>query len=237
MWVEALQGKRRHRVWIAAPAGAVSAATVQVREHERALVMYAVDLGVRTMASNLSSSGCYAGLTYRRARRLDELTARRGLLYVSAPYDTPLDPFEDVVNAKVQTAKATTQHYVSRGLTPAIGQRLTTLIDAAREEYPETDIPNQSVLESALQFLRSRKDLQTPLFALTSVGGLWLEWRGAEGRAAALEFKRDGSVNLAAFYPDPEQPLQMSSRAISMSWQSASREIKSNKGLSWLFAA
>lgn len=235
MWVLEADGTRKRRVWIAAPAGTASPVSTPVTDHERVVIMYEVDLGGPALATNLTAAGCYADLAYRHAWHISK-QGTGGLLYVSG-YDTQVNPFDSVLNAKVETATGTIQHYVSRGLASAIGQRLIALVDAAREEYPETDIPNQHVLESAIQFLRSRKNLQVPLFALTSVGGVWVEWRGAAGRAAALEFKRDGTVNLAAFYPDPEQPLQMSSRAMSMSWQSASREIRDNAELSWLFAA
>src|SRR5690606_31122182 len=113
----------------------------------------------------------------------------------------------------------------------SIGNRLLQLLDIAGDEYPETEIPGLQMLTSVLGFFRGRRDILPPLLTLTSTGNVWAQWTGSQNRMAALEFKRDGSVNLAAFFPDSDEPLRQASIASNMSWKAASREIRNNANL------
>jgi hypothetical protein len=91
------------------------------------------------------------------------------------------------------------------------------------------------MLESGLSFFRSRRDVTPPALALTSSGHLWAQWRRGTDYAAAIEFRRDGSANLAAFFPDPDEPMRPASIAGSYSWKAVSSEIRRNPALGWLF--
>jgi hypothetical protein len=145
------------------------------------------------------------------------------------------DPFTEVLETKVREAHATIVEWQMRQhAQPALVQRLHELVASARDEYPETEIPNRRVLESALSFFRARRELQTPMFAVTSQGGVWAEWRGEQGRSAALEFVRNGSVNLAAFFPDPEQPLATGALSGVFTWKSAAKAVHSTETLRWM---
>jgi len=145
------------------------------------------------------------------------------------------DPFIELRDTKVNAAKATIAFWaLNREAGAALVRRLTELVDMACEEYPDTEIPGQQTLDSVFSFFRARKDVRDPTVTLTASGGVWLEWRPDPHHSAALEFRRNGLVNLAALFPDPDQPLVRGALTGNYSWKSAAREIRTNTALSWL---
>ena len=146
-------------------------------------------------------------------------------------------PFEELPDTRARRATALVEEWLAkRQVTASTAKRLLELINIAHEEYPETEIPSEESLLSTLRFFRGVRDhLRSPSITLTASSGVWIEWR-SNAKRAALEFKRDGSVNLAAFYPDPDQPMMPASFAGHYSWKSVSQEIRQKRGLEWLTA-
>jgi hypothetical protein len=146
------------------------------------------------------------------------------------------NPFEEFVRSKVRAAHAAIDTWVSeKNADPALARRIADLVDMAAEEYPDTEIPSRHVLDNVFGFFRTGAALRRPLLALTSPGGVWAEWHVDETHTAALEFRRNGLVNLAAFYPDPNDPLAVAALTVSFGWKSAARHVHNNPALRWLF--
>ena len=142
------------------------------------------------------------------------------------------------LNTKVSRAKVLLELWARQGkVNTSIAVRIAELIEAASAEYPDIEIPTDEALLSALHFFQSfgRRRIRPASIGLAPKGGIWAEWSDA-GRRAAVEFKGDGSVNLAAIQPDADQPLRRSTFTTNCSWKAASREIGRGGRLGWLLA-
>lgn len=161
------------------------------------------------------------------------LTLQACGIYRTLPATGFHNPFQDVVETKVHAAKITMQKHAGSKVRAHLVRRLLELVDMAADEYPETDIPNQQTLDSVLSLFSMRRDVRDPMLGLTAAGSIWAEWRDGT-QSAAIEFLRNGSVNLVAFVPDPEEPLRPASIAANLSWRSAARELRANPALAWI---
>lgn len=147
-------------------------------------------------------------------------------------------PFDELRSAKLLAAQMAIADFTRQlqGIWPQLVARLTTIVEATAEEYPESDIPTPQTIRSCLQFFAARPDLRGPALTATPSGNIWAEWRGAEGRRAALEFLRNGSLNLIALYPDEQEPWRMASFAANVSRRDAAEQIQPQTRFAWLLA-
>lgn len=142
-------------------------------------------------------------------------------------------PFEDILSSKLINAKMTLARHA-----PAedVFRRMSELIDFAADEYPETDIPSARSLSAALTFLEDNNDLPSPLLGLTSPGNVWAEWIKEDGSSrVALEFRKNGSITLAATFPDTDEPLrQASDLSGNLGPSSVSEKLRATPSFSWI---
>lgn len=160
-------------------------------------------------------------------------------VFVAALTDTePSSPFDALVAEKAARAKATISA-TTTGLA-AIGRRLDSLVDLAKEEYPATEIPDVASLASAIGFFSTVEGLSKPLLGLTSSGNVWAEWFKRRDRQdrVALEFRKNGSITLAATFRDPTEPLRRSSVVHgNLSAKVAADRLRADITLSWVMTA
>jgi hypothetical protein len=196
----------------------------------RYITRYAIDCGARKTWSQFSGTILNHVTDYLRRTILDDVIVDVALT------DPRVDAFNEILGQKIAAAKYLIEEWATeKGANTAVVTRLADLVDAAAEDYPELEIPNRQALTSVFELLRSLKELRTPQFGVASNGGVWAEWRGVEQRATALEFLRDGTVNLAAFFPDPKNPLRSASLTANYSWRSLASFLSETRSLQWLF--
>lgn len=143
--------------------------------------------------------------------------------------------FQELLDDKVNAAVATIEWHAARKADTRITDRAREVVELARQEYPDYEIPKVAALNSMFLLFRPRLNLRMPTITPTDRGGIWAQWR-ADGRAAAAEFRPDGLVNLAALYPDPRLMRRIASNG-QYSWRAALDELRSDRGFRWLSAA
>lgn len=142
------------------------------------------------------------------------------------------------LSTKVATAKIAVRSWMSKAPAQreAIGERLLDLIDAAAEDHPEIEVPNQVVLGAVFKFFESEHGLSRPKLTLTPPGGVWAQWRQGDDRAVGLHFKADG-VNLIASVPRPGALFRTASFADSVNWQLALARLRDDRLFAWTHTA
>lgn len=145
---------------------------------------------------------------------------------------TPPSSFQELLDSKLAAAKRTIDWHAGRDADPRIVVKARELVQIAREEYPEYEIPKTAALNAMFLVFRPRLNLLMPTITPTQAGGIWTQWRTG-ARAAAAEFRPDGLVNLAALYPDPRLMRRIATNG-QFSWQGALEELRSNRGFTWL---
>lgn len=146
----------------------------------------------------------------------------------------PNSPFDSLVAAKAARAKRAIAGAAGLG---AIYRRLDNLVDLAKDEYPATEIPDADSLASAISFFTMVEGLSKPLLGLTSAGNVWAEWfkRRDRQERVALEFRRGGSITLAATFRDPSEPLRRSSAVHgNLSARNAAERLRADIALRWV---
>lgn len=144
-------------------------------------------------------------------------------------------PFDELFVTRIDEAEYTLASESSRqNLIPNLVVRLEDLIAAAKEEYPETKIPTPQSISSALTFFASNPQLREPTLSLTPGGNVWAEWRIGANRSAAIEFLRNGSLIIAAIYPDPVETWRRTSLAGNFSFRDVRTLMRRGGVLAWI---
>jgi hypothetical protein len=160
--------------------------------------------------------------------RLDAMQGMYGRV-VRSTFDEVYASRLNAANSWLSRARATHQPRARR----EILDRLDDLL-AETAQTGDEDVPTRQSLDSAAEFFSSRSDLSQPMLSVTPNGNVWAEWAGANGRRVALEFLGNGSVNLAAIFPDSERMWRKDSFAANLSKAAASAQIRNNAELHWL---
>jgi hypothetical protein len=159
--------------------------------------------------------------------------------YVSTWDEQPrLDPFMELLDDKVAEAKNLIAEWaLAKGAESALVQRLSDLVNDARDESPETDVPSTQALTSVFSLFRTLPTLPKARLAVAGAAGIWAEWVKDQHHSLALQFLRNGSVNVAAFFLDPEDHMRAGSYASNFSWKKAAKALRTDDALNWVMAA
>jgi hypothetical protein len=86
--------------------------------------------------------------------------------------------------------------------------RLHDLVDMARDEYPETDIPSYTSIVSLGRLLSEFPRMRTPDISLLPTGSLWLSW-ATQGVQSGLSIFRDGTVSFGLVVTGTGRPAHI----------------------------
>jgi hypothetical protein len=150
--------------------------------------------------------------------------------------DDLFSPFDELREDRVRLAKDVLRHATrERFAIPTIVQKLDALIDDAQEEFPETQIPSAQSIVSTLAFFMDHRNLQIAALSLTPSGNPWAEWHGDAERSAAIEFLPNGSIGLAAMFPDADEPWRRTSIAGNFGRREAGSLLHQFGSLHWIY--
>lgn len=118
-------------------------------------------------------------------------------------------PLELFLNEKVRDAHAAAKGLAqSNPLFEDYAIRLGELIDLARDEYPETDIPSPASIKAFAKMLSAFSQLRAPSLSLLPSGALWLSWKKAQHGTGGMAIFRDGTASFAMLLDNPERPTR-----------------------------
>lgn len=146
-----------------------------------------------------------------------------------------LSPLEQFQQDKVRYAKAVTQQLrnVNDRFTPH-ASRILDLVDAAAEEYPETDIPSPATITAFSQVLSRMPDMRPPELSLLSSGALWLSWRDAAYGSGGMAIFQDCTASFAMLLLNPQRPNRPEHFNVSGALDSVLRDMIGHASTRWI---
>jgi hypothetical protein len=90
----------------------------------------------------------------------------------------------------------------------ALADRLHELVDFARDEYPETDIPSHTSIATLGRFFSGYPGIVAPELSLLPSGSLWLSWK-KPGANSGLSIFRDGSMSFGLVVSGSGRPTHV----------------------------
>ena len=83
--------------------------------------------------------------------------------------------------------------------------RIVALQDAYAADYDGKSLSIDS-LAAIIDYLETSPAVPYPDLTVTPDGGMYAEWRGADGKKLAIEFMDQGEVRFLVLWPNPRHP-------------------------------